>query len=987
MKNFCSFFLMFSRVHEKQKYPFLFFHDICSFKNILFHSPFTHFPNKKKLTPLKNISSLPTAFTVCSFSALLIIPLLFSSCSQQKNRWQNRAYHSTTTRYNIFFNGNESFKEGVFTIESANKDDYSAILPVFITGDEAAAKSAYSQMDNAIKKASKSVQRHSMYIKEVEYNEWIDDCYMLVGKAEFYKREYRKALQTFEYVAKDFKHKEIKHDALLWLIRSYLELKDLDNASKFLDLVRADVLATEKGIAQALQNEEELKKKQEQKKEEMDEKKEEIKSKSAKKNQKKNQKNKKASASKKPSAADQKKKLLAENHVFPQRLLADYHAVYADYYIRRNNYPLAIPEIRTGIAHTKKKKRRVRLMYILAQLYQKEGNYEMATRYYSQVLKLRPTYEMEFYAQINRAMAFDVGAGNSAEIKKQLLKMMKDEKNKEFFDQIYYALADIELKEGNEEKGIDYLKTSAQKSISNNNQKGKSFLRLADISFAKKQYQPAQAYYDSAVSFINKERDDYPLIVSKRNSLTKLVKNILIIQKEDSLQYLAGLSEKERNKIIDQVIQKITEAEEQAKFEEQQNALQSPVKTQQPPGATTGGEWYFYNPGTLGFGFAEFKKIWGDRVLEDNWRRKNKSVASTEMEGEELVELEEKDTSRANLKDRNYYLKNVPLDKDKMIRSHNKLIEAYYDLGLVYREQFEDHPQAIKTFETLIKKYDTCRYVLPSYYQLYKIYEENNDPEKAAYYKNKILKEFPSSEYAKIIQNPDYFTEIYKEKSKVEDYYKETYRYYQSQQFQQVTANCIASSTLFPDNYLAPKFQFLGALATGKSSDIITFEIALKEVIGKHPKDEVAAEAQKIIDLIHRKQPVEPQIDSVASLYHFKPDTKHSCVLIFPSGEDANKIKVSISDFNSKFFSLANLNVGDALLDNNRQMVSIKFFDDIPASMNYFKAFKSDTEFLKEINTKGFTLLVISYENFAVFYNQKKVEDYLSFFSKNYPAE
>lgn len=932
----------------------------------------------KLLSGQKTYLHLWKTSTAAFFYCLLptIYCLLFSSCSQQKNRWQNRAYHSTTTRYNIYFNGNESFREGIFTIESANKDDYTKILPVFIYGDENTAKSAYPQMDNAIKKASKSVQRHSMYIKEVEYNEWIDDCYMLVGKAEFYKREFHKALQTFEYVAKDFKHKEIKHDAMLWLVRTYIELNDFNNANKFLDLVTADVSATEKGIAELLND------KTETKTGIKDDDKSDKKSGS-----------KKGSSSKKPSASDQKKRILKEHHVFPQRLKADYHGVYADFYIRQENHQLAIPELRNCISHTKKKKKRVRLLYVLAQLYQKEGNYEMATRNYSQVLKLRPSYEMEFYAQINRAMAFDVGAGNSAEIKKQLMKMMKDEKNKEFFDQIYYALADIELKEGNEEKGIEYLKISTQKSISNNNQKGRSFLRLADICFAKKKYQPAQAYYDSSVSFLNKDRSDYLSILSKRNNLTKLVKNILIIEKEDSLQFLAGLTEKERNKIVDGIIQKLIEEEEQIKFEEQQNALLPQIKTQQQS-ATTGGEWYFYNPATLGFGFSEFKKIWGDRILEDNWRRKNKNIASVDSEGEDLIELEEKDTTKVNLKDRNYYLKNIPLDKEKMVKSQNKIIEAYYDLGLVYREQFEDNEQAKKTFEKLIQKYDTSRYILPSYYQLYKIYLEEKNDEKAEFYKNKILKEFPKSEYAKIIINPDYFKDIYSEKFKVETFYKTTYQLYLEQQYPSVISNCISSDSIFPKNYLAPKFHFLKALAIGKTSPVTSigspdfsgFEIALKDVIAKHPKDEVAAEAQKIIDMINKKEPVEQKIDSVASLYKFKPDAKHSCVLIFPQSEGVNKIKIAISDFNNKFFSLAKLNVSDVLLDNKNQMISIKYFDEISSAMNYYKAFKSDNELLKEFNSKGYILFVISYENFAVFFNQKKVDDYLAFFTKNYPV-
>lgn len=897
--------------------------------------------------------------------------LFFSSCSQQKNRWINRAYHSTTTRYNIFFNGNESFKEGVFSIESSHKDDYTKVLPVFVYGDENSAKSAFPQMDNAIKKASKSVQRHSMYIKEVEYNEWIDDCYLLVGKAEFYKREYRKALATFEYVAKDFKHKEIKHEAMLWMVRCYIELNDFSNANKFMNLITSDVVATEQGLAQKSQESQ-------------------VRSSETKKTENKKttkKTTKKTSAKKKPSAAEEKKKEFAENHVFPQSLKDDYYGVYADFFIRQNQYSSAIPQIQNCILFTKKKKRKVRLLYILAQLYHKERNYEMAVRYYSQVLKLRPSYEMEFYAQINRAMAYDVGAGSSNEIKAQLHKMMKDEKNKEFFDQIYYALADIEIKEGNEEKGIEYLITSTQSRFggANNNQKGLSFLRLADIYFDKKKYPLAQQNYDSAITFLNKDRADYQNIVSKRNNLTKLVKNILIIEREDSLQRLAGLSEKERNKVADEIIRKILDDEERKKQEQQQTSQTPSVQNQQ--GATTGGEWYFYNPSTLGFGFAEFKKIWGDRILEDNWRRKNKTLAAMDVAEVDLIQPDDhSDTATANQKDRNYYLKNIPLTSEKMNKSHNKIIEAYYDLGVVYREQFDDNNMAKKTFETLISKYDTCRYVLPSYYHLYKIELEEKNSEKAEFYRQKIMKEFPNSEYAKVLANPNYFAELYKEKSKSEELYKTTYELYKQQYFSEVIANCNASDSLFPESHLSPKFHFLKALSFGKSGDLKNFETALKTVIEKHPQTAEASEAQKMLDLFLKNKPLEPEVDSSEFLYQFNSGSKHSCVLILPITENANDIKIAISDFNTKYFSLSKLNVSDALLDNNRQLISIKFFDEMNSAVTYFKAFKNDNEILQNINEKNYTLFLISTENFAIFYNQKKVDGYISFFTKNYPV-
>ncbi|MFQ5335851.1 MAG: tetratricopeptide repeat protein, partial [Flavobacteriales bacterium] len=313
--------------------------------------------------------------------------LLHSNCSTNKSGFAHRAYHNTTAHYNGYFNGRESFRAGVAQIKTGYTEDYTNILPVFIYGDENAAKSAYPQMDKAIEKCEKVIQRHSIYIKREEYVDWIDDCWFLIGQCHFYKQEYAEAKEKFEYVARQFQEKEIHFEASIWLARTYLQMHNYAKTGKVLDLIR-------------------------------------------------------------------------EDEGFPLKLKAEYSAVYADYYIRQHNYLLAIPEIRNAIANEKNRKKRVRYLFILAQFYQQEGNYTKASDYFAQVARMNPPYEMEFYAKINRALSYDVGSGNKEEIKKELGKMLRDGKNSDYYDQIYYALAEVYFREGEQDMGIELLKKS-----------------------------------------------------------------------------------------------------------------------------------------------------------------------------------------------------------------------------------------------------------------------------------------------------------------------------------------------------------------------------------------------------------------------------------------------------------------------------------------------------------------------------------------------
>jgi len=331
---------------------------------------------------------------------------------------------------------------------------------------------------------------------------------------------------------------------------------------------------------------------------------------------------------------------------------------------------------------------------------------------------------------------------------KRHLKMLKDEKNTEYLDQIYYALAEVALKAKQDSLGVDYLRKSVQTSVSNNYQKTTSALRLANIYFAMPDYENAQSYYDSTMQFLPADYPGYDELVKRTANLTNLVTNLQVYTTEDSLQRLAALPEYERNTIIDRVIKEILEKErlaaEEASRRSQELAFLGQNSREQEQQA--GGNWYFYNPSAISFGFTEFVKRWGRRKLEDNWRLRNKQVTSFDSDMEEQSDSLVADSANmvyTDPKDRKTYMQNIPLTEEKMKESNIKLAEALNNLGSIYRDGLEDYPKSAGSFETLIQRFpNDSTYELSTYYALYKLFALMNNMERSDYYKDLILKKY-----------------------------------------------------------------------------------------------------------------------------------------------------------------------------------------------------------------------------------------------------
>ena len=511
-----------------------------------------------------------------------------------------------------------------------------------------------------------------------------------------------------------------------------------------------------------------------------------------------------------------------------------------------------------------RKNDKIRYTFILAQLYEKTGNLKKATDLYGHVIKMNPPYTMAFNAHINRALTYQEGFGSAGEIEQELLKMLKDEKNLDFRDQIYYALGDLATKEGNREKAIDHYKKSVQYSTKNPDQKARSYLTLADLYYTIPDYVNAQVYYDSAVVMLDPSFKNYELISAKSTNLTRLVTEWKTFVLEDSVQRLATLSEPELLDFIDKIIQNVRKEEELKRQQEQERLLNEQYGRESVNQSslnqfdqTAEGKWYFYNDATKNLGYKEFKLKWGNRKLEDHWQRQNKSMAvfSTGTEGSEAEEGEAAPEKELSNKSREYYLRNVPRNDSMMQASHKRAENALYNMGLIYKNDLKDNAKAKESFNELLKRYPMTEFRLPVYYNLYTLSKEEGDQASMNLYKSKIVSEFPESVYAKILSNPDYLKEIEAEEKKIIRQYEECYDLFTLGNYPETIIRATRALEENPAHPLVPQFDYLRALSVGKSSDTKTFRDTLNRIVSSYPGTDVYDAAMNIIAYMNKEHP------------------------------------------------------------------------------------------------------------------------------------
>jgi tetratricopeptide (TPR) repeat protein len=844
-----------------------------------------------------------------------------------------------TARYNGYFNAGEIIRTSLIEYRASYQENYFDVLPVTLYPAQADADALNSQMEAAIKKTSLVITKHSMpnphkgtRDKREEWCRWIDENWLVMGKAYVLKHDYKEALEKLKYVKLNYPEEPSIYQADIWIAQTYIHKADFGNAFALLQKL-----------------EEIIKEQKDNRKSIIEENKEIIKERKKK-----------------------KKSVKTITPLFPEDLQDDVIILFADIHLHKKEYTLAAERLEEAIKIAENRKEKARLHFVLAQVYQKLNNNTQASMNFDRAMKLSADYKLAFHARIFKALLYT--GDDTRGLRAELRKLLKDDKNIEFRDQIYYALGELDMKDGNQPEAIQNFLRSAKATVNNDRQKTRTYYRLGNIHYDSEKFPQAKLFYDSCLTVAKDDFESLSLVKDRSEGLTDLVENFNNYNTNDSLLKLVRCGESCYLDKIDKLIEDFKE-KERLKRNAQSSA---PVVA---AGRGGKGGWYFYNNEAIAFGVAEFRRMWGDRVNEDNWRRKDKSQFAVDESAQDstvAVPAENDPYSRE------YYVKNLPLTDKQQDEALNKIATSLYNLGVIYRERFKDLQTAEKYFSEAYTRFQPDKKALAAAFQLYTLFKEKNSAATDEY-KDFIINNFPDSDYAKIIQDPDYLKKKEEAKRIQEFEYNNTYALYQLEQYNDVIGLCNMRLAAKPENKFSPEYLLLKAYAMGmlpdKNNDSIT--VVLQECITRFPETDEGKMAKKLLDNIKK---VKTGGDAVAggSPYVFNADMEHFFVLIYPSDlGKINQVTRALSDFNRTSFNSKQYKTSTTFLNPEQQMVLVKSFANSTEALQYYNAFKSNTTHVKSYN-QNLEFFVITHKNYNTLFLEKKTDAYSDFFKSNY---
>ena len=866
--------------------------------------------------------------------------LLLSGCSTKKNTLTRRMYHNLTSHYNIYWNGEKSLQDGDKQLRSTVKDDYTKVLRVYNYGSQQDGMTMNSTMDRALEKTSICVQKHSMKFGSRERVKWIDDAYLVMGKAHFYKHDYIPAKRTFDFVATEYNYNDIAYVANMWLIKTYIQTEEYPKAVATIE----QLLAKTSGV-----------------------------------------------------------------NKLPKELMRNVDFTIADYYIATKDYNPAVKYLKNGILLNRDRDLRTRAMFILGQIYMLQGDANRATAQFKKVIKRNPEYEMVFESKMNMAK---VGtSSNAKELYKMMNKMLRDPNNEEYCDRIYYAMAELALREGDEAKAINYLRKSVAAYKDNRIQRAYSSLKAATMLFDRNEYELAQAYYDTAVTSMDRQFEGYDSIMNISQTLNELVMYASVVRDQDSLLRVAAMDSVSRNILIDKIIARVIEQEqmekEQREYEEQLALMGSTVggdapKTSEPTNST-GASWYFYNPSSVSRGITEFTKKWGMRKLEDNWRISDKrSLNNTGDEG--LTEAKNAKAKQDSINatytnhDRGYYLQDLPFTMEEKEICDSLIADGLYHLGFLYMDRLSDLPRSIESYERLDSRYPGNKKELPTWYALYKMHKDLNHEEQSLFYKGKIFDKYPNSSYAEFINDPTYFEKLQAQEKEASEFYSKTYDAFEQGQFYRVKMNTERAMRLYEsDTAFMPRFAFLHAVAQGRLVAIDTMAFALYDLVRTYPQSSITPYALEVLqnineeyhlglvltDINNKEGGDQPEVKK-ASPYVYQPNSEHFVMIVCDSKSvRVDPLMVRISDFNKKEHRTRTFNLKNVVLDDDHSIITIGNFDSESKAADYISSMFIGDYVFGGIDKSKYTAIPISSKNYPVFYQAKDLEEYKTFINES----
>ena len=758
----------------------------------------------------------------------LTIALILTGCSTQKNTAQSRWWHAFNAKYNTYYNGTLAYIDGSLEKETGNKDNYTEQIPLYTVSNKNSREIGKANFDRAIEKCEKAIHQHSIKRRP----EWT--------------KNRRKTAKDIEWLSRR------EYNPFLWkawmlMGRSQFYQGDFESAAATFSYM-SRLYATQPAIYG------------------------------------------KARAWLAKCYIEQNWNYDAEDVIrnmlrdsIHWRAQKEWDYTFADYYIHTGNTEQAIPYLRKVISHEMRRKQKAREWYLMGQLQASIGNKKEAYKAFRHVIRQNPPYELAFNARI--AMTEVMAKDNAGKMISRLKRMAASDNNKEYQDQIYYAIGNIHLSRKDTLQAITAYEKGNQKSTRNGIEKGVLLLHLGDLYWTKEKFSDARRCYGEAIGLLDKDRKDYQQLANRSKVLDELVPYTDAVQLQDSLQQLARMSEKERNAAIDRVIDALKKKEKEERNrkaeEEAESTLRqdggnfannnnfassnSPQKNNENSANTpANGQWYFYSPLTVSQGKAQFQKLWGKRDNVDNWQRINKTVVANAAGAEEMTdeqrdslaqaaEQEEllKQTSDSAVNDphrREYYLAQIPFTPEQLAESNKLLEDGLYHAGVIFKDKLDNLPLSRKSLLRLVNNHPDYAHLDDAYYHLYLLYSRERKPEMAQTYLQKLKAEYPESQWTTLLSDP-YYAENAKRGVQIEDsLYTLTYQAFRDGEYDKVERNAQISRNRFPDGANRDKFLFIGGLSKLNDGNIKSCLADLKEVVSKYPDSRLSEMAGMIIN-------------------------------------------------------------------------------------------------------------------------------------------
>lgn len=907
-----------------------------------------------------------------------IIMVVLTACSTKKNTSSSRFWHSFTARYNTYFNGHEAYKEGCLAKEQAHRDNFTEMLPLFTVGSEKSRTTGSGNFETTIEKCEKAIHLHSIKRKPIdkrghkktakerawlsrkEFNPFLKNAWLLMGKAQFQKGEFLEAAATFSYITRFYNAEPlVANEARVWLARCYTTIDWYYDAEDALNKANRDTLN--------------------------------------------------------------------------KRIMAERDATTADLLLRQQRYAEAVPYLQRTAQREKRKQQRARLYFLLGQVQQECGDNNAAYKAYKKCIAQNPTYELAFNARIKQTEVST--GGNEKKMIARLRRMARNSNNKDYLDQVYYAMGNIHLMQKDTTSAIAAYEKGREKSTRNGLEKGVLLLRLAGIYWEQGRYDLAQKAYADAIGLIGKDYKGYEEIARRSAVLDELVPHTSAIYLQDSLLQLSVMSEEDRNAAIDRVIEELKRQDEEkrrAKADSAANAraeqngnIGASQKTPERPATAQKNDagWYFYNTMQVNQGKQDFRRQWGKRANEDDWRRSNRtvidiaddngvdyaaedSIATAQAAADSLALATDSttvaDTIAVTPYDREYYMQQIPFTEEAKAACHEVISDGLYQAAVIEKDKLEDFPLAARTFGRLLNDYPEFEKLEDVYYHMFLLYSRWGQPTEAATYRDLMAEHFPESATTRIITDPNFTYNAIYGRAIEDSLYAATYEAYRREDTVTIAANFKRSTEQFPKGLNRPKFIFVHALSRIGYVDSKTLTDELRQLVEQYPQSDVSEPAGLIVKGLESGRVIVDGNYDIGSLWTRRSteaqknaagldkapeltaerNTPFICLIAYPTDSlNDNQLLYRLARFNFSGFMVRNFDI-TIQRDAELTQFHIGGFNNYDEAHNYTQRLYADSALRDQLNRTR--IFLISADNLKLIGTAFSFEDYAQFYEKHF---